>query len=178
MIVRRLAEDEAINSFCCGDSDLDDFIINEAMLYCKSLLSVNYIMEEYDNPVAFFSLLNDKISIHEFDNKTNFNRFRSHKFVNKKRIQSYPAVKIGRFAIENKFQGGGIGSMLLDFIKGYFIINNKTGCRFITVDAYKSAVHFYEKNGFVALHNNDDDSFTRLMYFDLADYKNHLRGLL
>lgn len=65
--------------------------------------------------------------------------------------------------------------MLLDFIKGYFIINNKTGCRFITVDAYKSAVSFYEKNGFVALHNNDDDSFTRLMYFDLVDYKNHLK---
>lgn len=87
MIVRRLTEDEAINSFCCGDADLDDFIINESMLYCKSLLSANYIMEEYDNTVAFFSLLNDKISIHEFDNKTNFNRFRSHKFVNKKELK-------------------------------------------------------------------------------------------
>ena len=32
MIIRRLNEDEAINGFYCGDSDLDDFIENEAML--------------------------------------------------------------------------------------------------------------------------------------------------
>ena len=55
MIVRRLCENEAINSFYCGDSDLDDFILNEASLYRNSLLSVNYVMEEEDNPVAFLS---------------------------------------------------------------------------------------------------------------------------
>lgn len=174
MIIRRLCEDETISSFYCGDSDLDDFILNEAPLYRDSLLSVNYVMEEEDDSVAFFSLSNDKISIHDFEDKTNFNRFRSHKFVNKKRIKSYPAVKIGRFAIESKFQGNGIGSVLLDFIKGYFLVDNKTGCRFITVDAYKSAVSFYEKNGFVALQNRND-VFTQLMYFDLADYKNKLK---
>ena len=174
MIVRRLCEDETINSFYCGDSDLDDFILNEASLYRNSLLSVNYVMEEEDNSVAFFSLSNDKISIHDFEDKTKFNRFRSRKFVNKKRIKSYPAVKIGRFAIDSKFQGDGIGSILLDFIKGYFLVDNKTGCRFITVDAYKSAIPFYEKNGFVALQNRND-AFTQLMYFDLADYKNKLK---
>ena len=174
MIVRRLCEDETINSFYCGDSDLDDFILNEASLYRNSLLSVHYVMEEEDNFVAFFSLSNDKISIHDFENKTKFNRFRSRKFVNKKRIKSYPAVKIGRFAIDSKFQGNGIGSILLDFIKGYFLVDNKTGCRFITVDAYKSAISFYEKNGFVALQNHND-AFTQLMYFDLADYKNKLK---
>lgn len=174
MIIRRLNEDEAINGFYCGDSDLDDFIENEAMLYRKSLLSVNYIMEEEHNPVAFFSLSNDKISIHEFDSKTNFNRFRSHKFVNRKRISSYPAVKIGRFAIDNKYQKCGFGSMLLDFIKGFFVMDNKTGCRFITVDAYRSAISFYERNGFVALQNNNKSS-TQLMYFDLRDYKDMLK---
>lgn len=174
MIVRRLCEDEIINSFYCGDNDLDDFILNEASLYLDSLLSVNYIMEEDNFPIAFFSLSNDKISIHDFEDKTNFNRFRSRKFVNKKRIKSYPAVKIGRFAIDTQSQGKGIGSVLLDFIKGYFLVDNKTGCRFITVDAYKSAIPFYEKNGFVALQNHSD-TFTQLMYFDLADYKNKLK---
>ena len=53
MIVRRLCEDETINSFYCGDSDLDDFILNEASLYRNSLLSVHYVMEEEDNFVAF-----------------------------------------------------------------------------------------------------------------------------
>lgn len=174
MQIRRLVEGETIKSFYCGDDDLDDFILNEAVSYCDSLLSVNYIMERDNNPVAFFSLSNDKISVHEFDDRTHFNRFRSRKFVNKKRIKNYPSVKIGRFAIENKFQGNGIGSMLLDFIKAYFIIDNKSGCRFITVDAYKTAIPFYEKNGFVALQNNNE-SATQLMYFDLSDYKNKLK---
>ena len=174
MVVRRLFEGETINSFYCGDGDLDDFILNEAPLYRNSLLSVNYVMEEDDGPVAFFSLSNDKISVHDFVDKTNFNRFRSRKFVNKKRIRSYPAVKIGRLAIDSKFQGKGVGSVLLDFIKGYFLVDNKTGCRFVTVDAYKSAISFYEKNGFVALQDHND-AFTQLMYFDLMDYKKMLR---
>ena len=29
------------------------------------------------------------------------------------------------------------------------VLENKTGCRFLTVDAYAAAVPFYEKNGFV-----------------------------
>ena len=28
--IRRLEEEEKIESFCCGDADLDDFIVNEA----------------------------------------------------------------------------------------------------------------------------------------------------
>ncbi|MBR4156105.1 MAG: GNAT family N-acetyltransferase [Bacteroidales bacterium] len=170
MVIRRLNETEIINSFICGDSDLDDFVKNEASSYQKALLSVNYIMERKEETVAFFSLSNDKISVNEFDDKTSFNRFRSRKFVNRKRIKSYPAVKIGRFAINLPSQGKGIGTTLLDFIKAYFLIDNKSGCRFITVDAYKSAIPFYEKNGFVPLQDNDGN-ITQLMYFDLADYR-------
>ena len=48
-------------------------------------------------------------------------------------------------------------------------MNNKTGCRFLTVDAYKAAVPFYEKNGFVPLNDDDIDAPTRLLYFDLKD---------
>ena len=50
-----------------------------------------------------------------------------------------------------------------------FVIKNKTGCRFITVDAYLNAIPFYEKNGFRMMNLEDDDPHTRLMYFDLMD---------
>jgi len=58
---------------------------------------------------------------------------------------------------------------LLDFIKRYFTIDNKTGCRFITVDAYAAAIPFYLHNGFVPLNEEDADEPTRLLYFDLND---------
>ena len=173
--VRRLEEDERIESFCCGDADLDDFIVNEAPFYRDALLAVSYVMEEDGQPIAYFSLANDRVSIQDFDTNTDFNRFRRHRFVNEKRIKSYPAVKVGRFAVSESARGSGIGSMLLDFIKAYFLIDNKTGCRFITVDAYRSAIPFYEKNGFLPLQEEDDGSPTRLLFFDLADYKKQLK---
>ena len=73
--------------------------------------------------------------------KTEFNRFRKHRFVNEKRLKSYPAAKICRLGVDLSVKGQSIGSFLLNFIKSYFIIENKTGCRFLTVDAYAAAVH-------------------------------------
>lgn len=60
---------------------------------------------------------------------------------------------------------------MLDFIKSYFIAENKTGCRFLTVDAYATTIPFYEKNGFIPLNNDDVDSVTRLLYFDLKSFE-------
>ena len=48
-----------------------------------------------------------------------------------------------------------------------FVFENKTGCRFLTVDAYLDAIPFYVKNGFRFMNTDDDDPHTRLMFFDL-----------
>jgi hypothetical protein len=54
--------------------------------------------------IAYFSLANDKITITDFPDKNAFNRFRRKRFVNQKRLKSYPAVKICRFAVDKQFQ--------------------------------------------------------------------------
>ena len=41
--------------------------------------------------------------------------------------------------------------------------------RYITVDAYLSAVPFYEKNGFIHLTKKDEDEHTRLMFYDMME---------
>ena len=79
-----------------------------------------------------------------------------------------PAIKIGRLAVNNGFQDQKIGNFIIDYLKGWFIDNNKTGCKFITVDAYRKSLGFYEKCGFVYLTSKDKNSDTRLMYFDLG----------
>ena len=58
---------------------------------------------------------------------------------------------------------------LNDFIKSYFLVDNKTGCRFVTVDAYIDAVPFYEHNDFQHLKGHDEDLITRLLFYDLND---------
>ena len=39
-IVRRLKIKESVKSFDCGDTDLNDFILNESLLYRKALLGL------------------------------------------------------------------------------------------------------------------------------------------
>lgn len=168
--VRRLNIGDTIAAFDCHDEDLNDFILNEASLYRNALLSVTYVVEDKttEEILAYFSLSNDKISISDFESKTEFNRFRKHKFVNEKRLRSYPAIKIGRLAIAKSAQHQSIGTYLLEFIEDYFIVDNKSGCRFVTVDAYVDAIPFYIKNNYQFLNNDDEDKRTRVMYFDLA----------
>ena len=146
--VRRLNIDDVITSFDCTDEDLNDFLLNESNLYRNALLSVTYVVEDKSTHevLAYFSLSNDKISVSDFESKTEFNRFRKHKFVNEKRLRSYPAIKIGRLAIAKSAQHQSIGTYLLEFIEDYFIVDNKSGCRFVTVDAYVDAIPFYIKN--------------------------------
>lgn len=168
--IRRLKKRESIESFDCGDADLNDFILKESPLYRQALLAVSYIVENKQNLTvsAYFSLANDKVALNDFESKTEFNRFRKHRFVNEKRLKSYPAVKICRLGVDLSMKGQYIGTFLLNFIKSYFVIDNKTGCRFLTVDAYAGAVPFYLKNGFIPLNDEDADADTRLLYFDLA----------
>ena len=170
--IRRLQENETIKSFDCGDDDLNDFIMNRADDYHKAMLSVTYVFEHKASGkiIGYFSLANDKISIDDFVNNTEFNRFRRKRFTNEKRIRSYPSVKICRLGIDNDFRGYGVGTKLINFIKLFYSKDNKAGCRFLTVDAYHNAVAFYERNMFQIL--RDDDRKTHLLYYDLNEMSN------
>ena len=168
--IKKLKNNDKIESFDCGDADLNDFILNQSLFFSSEKLAVSYALESVENKdvLAFFSLSNDKISIDDFDNKNQYNRF-SRRFNNRKRLKSYPAVKIGRLGVSNTMKGKRIGSAILNYIKSYFVQDNKSGCRFLTVDAYSDAIPFYEKNGFVSLNDADINEMTRLLYFDLND---------
>jgi GNAT superfamily N-acetyltransferase len=164
----RLTPDYVIKPFDCGDNDLNDFLLNDAASYQRELLSVTYLLEDLANnkTIAFFSVLNDKITINDVDSNNLWNRFRK-KLPQRKRFASYPAVKIGRLGVSADYKGQGYGTTILDYIKIFFLTNNKTGCKYLTVDAYRQSLSFYEKNGFDYLTEKDKEKDTRLMYFDL-----------
>ena len=171
--------------FTCGENDLDDFFLNDADLYADELLGKTYCWVTTEIPhriVALFTLSNDSIKT-RLISPNDKNRLQRN-IVNPKRGRSYPAVLIGRLGGNLEYQGTSshVGRQLMAFIKDWFRHeDNKTGCRFIVVDAYneEKILRYYERNGFVPLYKTDviekqyydipqDEPLkTRLLYFDL-----------
>lgn len=166
----QLTSETDIKPFKCADSDLNDFLFDDAKHFQNELMAVTYLLEhmEQNKTAAYFSLLADKITFNPEEkgvwNKLNRN------IPNQKRRRSYPAVKIGRLAVNEEYSGAGLGTFILDNIKYAFANVRRLGCRFVTVDALSTAVNFYQKNGFQFFTEQDKDEDTRLMFFDLKNF--------
>ena len=179
-----------MSTFSCGDKDLDDFFHQEALLYDEQLLGKTYFfstsIDGIDKIICVVTLANDSIKAALIPNASR-NKIQR-KIPNSKRTRSYPAVLIGRLGVASEFQGTdyGIGSQVIDYIASWFIHpENKTGCRFMVVDAYNNpgVLHFYEKNGFKFLYSTEDlekeanhipteeTLSSRMMYLDLISYR-------
>lgn len=117
---RQLDAGTTIKSFDCGDADLNDFLFSDASNYYKSMMALTYLLEdnEADKTVAYYSLLNDKI-VFDPDEKKLWNRL-NRRIANSKRRKEYPAVKIGRLAIDKKYAGNHIGRAILLQVKHVF----------------------------------------------------------
>lgn len=155
--------------FSCGNNDLDGFIRDDAERHETALMTKTYAITYLVDPatgdnetIGFVSLLNDSLRIDDGSNPkatpSGFN------------YKNSPAVKIGRLGIDCTYHRSGIGSSVMNLIKSMFLSCNRTGCRFITVDAYKNrkTLAFYQKNGFDFLTTSDKSRRTRLLFFDLS----------
>ena len=185
----RLPYTEEVASYCmpfsCADKDLDDFFARDVFFYDIELIGKTYAWVNSENTrqiLGLVTLANDSVKS-QYIAKSAKNRLQR-SVPNAKRGINFPAVLIGRLGVSSDFRGKGmkIGSQILDFIKDWFRSeDNKTGCRFVVVDAYNNekTLHFYEKNGFKPLYKNeheeraflelgpDEPLETRFMFFDL-----------
>lgn len=164
----RLSQETELSGFDCGDEDLNSFLVEDAKNFLDKRIATSYILEDEGNIVAYFCLLNDKISRQDVTN-SQWKRIKE-EFPERKRFGSYPAVKIGRFAVSTQYKGRNIGSDLMNLIKGMLSENpNFSAFRYITVDAYVSVINFYLKNNFKMLSEKVVNDHTRLMFFDMME---------
>ncbi|MCD8313855.1 MAG: GNAT family N-acetyltransferase [Bacteroidales bacterium] len=171
-LIHQMEPEEVVSHFDCGDANLNDFLIRDSTDFREELMAVTYVMAANDDPdkiIGFCSLANDHVALSDFADRNLYNRFnRKHKIPNNKRLETYPAVKVCRIGIDRSMRQRGAGTKLLDFVKSIFTFYPNAGCRFVTVDAYKNAIPFYEKNGFRQLPVKDDvEKRTQPLYFDL-----------
>lgn len=166
MNVVRLTSDYTFSDFDCGDADLNNFLIEDAKGFLDKRIANSFILEDKGKTVGYFCLLNDKISKETITN-SQWKKIKG-RFPDGKRFSSYPAIKIGRFAISKDYRGQNMGTMLMELIKSRLDKSiNYSAFRFITVDAYLSAIDFYIKNGFSMLTQKEENNHTRLMFFDM-----------
>ncbi len=89
----RLTLDTELAGFDCGDEDLNNFLVEDAKGFLDKRIATSYILEDDGNIVAYFCLLNDKISRQDVTN-SQWKKIKGG-FPERKQFGSYPAIKIG-----------------------------------------------------------------------------------
>lgn len=131
-----------INTFDCGDDDLNDFLKSDAESYHQRKLASTHIVCSDTDIVGFFTLVTDCMHSQRIQTSDSIYDYP---------YMKYPAVKIARLAINLPYQNQGNGSWC---IKRIFIALSRfselAAFRFITVDAKNSdeVIRFYSKFGF------------------------------
>lgn len=174
--------------FTCKDEDITEFFTQDYADYAYQLLGKSYCFVKPDTSeiVCAFTFANSSVKVDSLP--SNLRNKLNRKIPNAKRRPQYPAVLVGQLAVSDLFSGHHVGDELLDFIKSWFIDPlNKTGCRYVIVDAvnHPKVFEYYQRNGFKFLFSSDEEEWTflhnkgleqttpiepmktRLMYFDL-----------
>lgn len=135
------------NDFDCGKELLNSYLKNQAGQDIKRKLSACFVLaESATNCIqGYYTLSNNSIPLSNFPEQ-----------IQKKLPASYvsiPTTLLGRLAIDNKYQGKGLGKILLiDALKRSYESSEVIGSFAVVVDPIdREAKFFYEKYDFIKL---------------------------
>lgn len=166
--LRQLQPGDKFSSFRLGDASLvalKTFIRKNAHAYERQSLARTYVALYQNKTIAYLTLVCGEVTTDEggeplvSEPGLDF------------RYPRYPAVKIARLAVDQRYHGKKIGKLLVQLALGISKeeICPAVGCRFLMVDAKPAAVAFYSRVGFTMLdtHGNKDRK-EPVMFIDLG----------
>ncbi len=154
-----LTDEHNLESFCCGNNDLDNFLKNCAIAEQEDKVSRTYLTCLHNEVIGFFTLSASGIEVLAIDDVDGVKEFSE---------SIYPAIDIHKLAVTEKFQGVGIGRYTLNAAVGKILFVSKhIGCRYITLDSVKNKIGFYKKYGFKIVDIYKDDEYVK-MYLNIA----------
>lgn len=131
-------------AFSCGEPSLDTYLKTQASQDIKRGLAACHVLIDQDNPsqiIGYYTLSNASIVLNDLPPD-----------LAKKagRYPLIPAVLLGRLAVDSRFQGRGIGDVLLgDALLRALRLSKETGIMLVIVDALNEGiVGFYERRDF------------------------------
>ncbi|MCZ2474734.1 GNAT family N-acetyltransferase [Aquirufa ecclesiirivi] len=133
--------------FDCGEDLLNKYVKTQASQDVKRKLAACFVLTKpSSSPIqGFYTLSNYSIPLHHFPES-----------IQKKLPPSYSSIPIsllGRLVVDKKFQGKGLGKILLiDALKRSFKASLQMGSFAVAVDPIDSEARvFYEQYGFITL---------------------------
>jgi GNAT superfamily N-acetyltransferase len=135
------------NNFSCGKISLDNYFQKQASQDVKRKLSACFVLvdKSSDKISGYYTLSSNSISNSQIPES--FKRRLPPSYL------SIPTILLGRLAISSKYQGKGIGKLLLvDALKRCFDTSDSIGAFAVIVDPLDyEAEQFYDKYGFIKL---------------------------
>jgi GNAT superfamily N-acetyltransferase len=183
-----LSEERVITDFDCGNADLNDFFNCDAIEYKRQMLSETCFFQHKSSGAIVCAFSFSAGSIKTADLPGSRRKKVKELVPREKSLKAYPGFLIGRLGVATEFNGQGIGSQLMDFIKDFCLINYPNFTRFLLVDAYNepAVTGFYQKNDFNMVFSTEEQEKeayrqqpsealrTRYLFYDLIQWRNRV----
>ncbi len=146
-LTENLKPEHRKKEFSCGKEMLDNYLHKQANQDIKRKLSACFVINDIETNLlkGYYTLSNKSIyqELIPSELQKKLPKFHS----------SVPTTLLGRLAVDNRFQGKGVGKLLLiDALKRSFEISKTIGSFAVIVDPLdKDAENFYTKYGFIIL---------------------------
>lgn len=158
-----LSKKHDLTNFKCESDDLNDFLKNDALRQQDLNINITQLAICDGEIIGFVSILSDALKIKSIDDACLKEKMKKElNIIGGDNV--LPAVKIGRFAIDEKYANKGLGSyifrnVLLSILQ---LSKTKLGIRFITVEAYARAFNFYVKKNHFTYRKTDNRLIKKL----------------
>ena len=161
VLIRRLEEHDEVGHFDCGDNALNNYLKRHAWQnQQKSSIGVTYVAIDEAAPrsvVGYFTLATASVPREAFPKK----------YVRGLPPYELPLILLARLAVDKRFSGKGLGHALIsEAFKIALRVADDVGCRCIIPDAYRDAIGWYARYGFVTLEGAAASGPQR-MYLDI-----------
>ena len=150
-MIELLSKNHNREGFDCGKELLNNYLKTQAGQDIKRKLSAFFVLlvKETNDIQGYYTLSNNSIPLSSFPEQ-----------IQKKLPKSYnsiPTTLLGRLAIDSKYQGKGIGKVLLiDALKRSYETSQEIGSFAVVVDPIDNeAEKFYKKYDFIKLPDSE-----------------------
>jgi GNAT superfamily N-acetyltransferase len=151
-----LREEHHVGDFDCGNESLNHYLKEKALKSHAAESARTFVVIEEGRVIAYYTVSSSAVVHAEAPGRLRRNR-----------PDPIPAVLLGRFAVNHRFQGRALGSSLLnDALLRMANASNELGIAVVIVDAISEAAkRFYLERGFTSF--TDDKLRLYLLMQDL-----------